>query len=340
MNWFIRRGRRSALLLSLPMIVLVFVLLNTAGSTQSSEQAGNSDDGIGKACEEVFFAVNPADSFDVYIQWGAPKSIATGEQYDSKPSDWFLGAYKSVSEYGSDGVSVNETLCVVLNRAVLTNNVIYALHYFDEPNSSFYMDLLATNGAVVAENLYGNLITGRDAEMVLSLHVPLAYFPDAAVIQLRCDEGNATVYESRIYAEGYESRLTAAQELCNFGSEHNKCANDSGAVSGIYPDAAPTAAGHQNSRESEPGNSVQAQSAMITISQSGTIYVDRTIGDDQFTGRSYVISGQDGPKRTIRNGLSVADETDTLIIKSGTYNENLDIKDKNVNVVIEGNVRL
>ncbi len=335
---FIKRGQRSALLLGVPVVMSAFVLLNTAGSTQSSEQAEHYDGGIDKAYEEVFFAINPADPADVYIQWDVPKATTTEGQDSADTTNWFLGAYKCVSEYGRSGVG---SLCIALDRAVLTNNVICALHYFDSTNSSLYMDLLDTNNAVVTDNLYGNLTTGSDAEMVLSLDVPLVDFPDAAVIQLRCNEGNATVYESRIYIEGDESRLTAAREFYNSESGHNKGANDSGAVSGIYPVAAQTVAGHENLSEAEPGNSVQDKSAMTTISQAGTIYyVDQTIGDDQFTGRSQVVCGQDGPKKTIRNGLAMADVADTLIIKSGCYGEDLDLKDKNVNLVIEGDVKL
>lgn len=51
-HWFmktgsaeVRQGRMSALLFAVPVMALVFVLLNTAGLTQSSEQAENSDGG-------------------------------------------------------------------------------------------------------------------------------------------------------------------------------------------------------------------------------------------------------------------------------------------------------
>ncbi|MDO9542026.1 MAG: hypothetical protein Q7J98_06855 [Kiritimatiellia bacterium] len=335
-HWFIKRGRMSALLLTVPVAALVFVLLNTAGSTQSSEMEEDFSSNISKDYEEVFFAVNPADFGDVYIQWDMPKSTTTEGQYNSACTNWFLGAYKRVSEYGPMGV---DCLCVALDRTMLPiSNLEYTIHYFDAENSFLFLDLLAANGLVIAENLYGNLLDGSGEDRVISLDVPLA--SDAAVIQLRCGAGEATVYESRIYVEGYESRLTAAQESCNSESEHNKGVNDSDAVSCIYPAAAQTATGHENLREAELGDSVQDKSAMTTISQAGTIYIDQTIGDDWFTGRSPVVSGQDGPKKTIRNGLTAADEVDTLIIKSGVYDETLELKDKDINVFIEGNVRL
>ena len=77
--------------------------------------------------------------------------------------------------------------------------------------------------------------------------------------------------------------------------------------------------------------------------KTGIIYVDQARGNDTFTGRVPAISGKKkGPKKTIHKGMAAvdADGAHTLIIKSGAYNENLDLRGKNVKVVIEGNVRL
>ncbi|MDD4869423.1 MAG: hypothetical protein PHR77_02590 [Kiritimatiellae bacterium] len=71
------------------------------------------------------------------------------------------------------------------------------------------------------------------------------------------------------------------------------------------------------------------------------IYVDKNSGADHLKGRSAVVAGSDGPKKTIRAGLEEAgSEGNTLIIKSGTYGENLNIAGKNISVRIEGNVDL
>ena len=70
------------------------------------------------------------------------------------------------------------------------------------------------------------------------------------------------------------------------------------------------------------------------------IYVDQAIGNDQFTGRTPHVSVKKGPKKTVRGGLSVAGTNDTIIIRSGTYNENLNVMGKDVKVFIEGNVKL
>jgi len=68
---------------------------------------------------------------------------------------------------------------------------------------------------------------------------------------------------------------------------------------------------------------------------AGIIYVDARNGDDTLTGRS------DGPKRTLRGGMSALDgDTHTLVIREGDYAEPLDLRGHNVRVVIEGHVRL
>jgi hypothetical protein len=80
----------------------------------------------------------------------------------------------------------------------------------------------------------------------------------------------------------------------------------------------------------------------------GIIYVDQLRGSDNHNGRAALPASKkvgavkDGPKKTVYKGM-VAVDTDgahTLIIKSGAYNENLDLRGKNVKVVIEGKVRL
>ncbi|MDO9542789.1 MAG: hypothetical protein Q7J98_10765, partial [Kiritimatiellia bacterium] len=62
-HWFIKRGRISAMLLTVPVTVLVFVLLNTAGSTQSPESEDSDGDNMADAYE-LFFGLNPTNSDD------------------------------------------------------------------------------------------------------------------------------------------------------------------------------------------------------------------------------------------------------------------------------------
>jgi hypothetical protein len=126
---------------------------------------------------------------------------------------------------------------------------------------------------------------------------------------------------------------------------HGKEANESGLVAdGSYPTTATqTAVGNDNLKEAEQDKPSQGNAAVTSIlNNTGNIlFVDQIVGDDQFSGCSPVVSGQDGPKRTIRNGLAAAEGKNTLVIKSGSYNEDMDIRNtKNLEVIIEGNVKL
>ncbi len=70
------------------------------------------------------------------------------------------------------------------------------------------------------------------------------------------------------------------------------------------------------------------------------VYVDRGAGHDEWPGRSPVVVADDGPKRSIRAGLSSVEPGGTMIIKSGQYAEGLRIAGRNIKVRIKGRVRL
>jgi hypothetical protein len=70
------------------------------------------------------------------------------------------------------------------------------------------------------------------------------------------------------------------------------------------------------------------------------IYVDQARGNDACSGRASLILGSDGPKKTVKSGLSAATAGDTLVIKEGNYGEDLNIAGRNMSVRIEGKVNL
>jgi len=314
-----------------------------------------------------------------YIQWGAPR-FTTGDQYDYAHPDWFLAAYKNGGEWMVDLTTTQSfwfvsacesnragSLSIDLDRTILTNNLRYDIHYFGAGNSSLYVDLLNTNGEIVAENLYDNLLGGSNEDVVICLDVPTALFPEAAVIHLRSGEPgdsfntlsgvalakeesfdsvkpsvepgmaktDVMVFEGLLYIDEDGDGLDNEQERQLGTSDY--CVDTDGDGISDYDKAF-----NKNDEDGPTDPGGDGDGDEDENKKSGVIYVDHAVGNDQHTGRARDVAGQDGPKKTIRKGMAAvdADGAHTLIIKSGIYNENLDLRGKNVKVVIEGNVRL
>ena len=361
-NLFTRRGRKSALLLSVP--ALAFALLNTAGLTQT-EQAENSS--VEKDYEEVFSADDTNGV--VYINWLSPKTAN-----DSSGVAWFLGAYVSVAKDGDDGVSGYGKLCIDIDRSILTNNVRYAIHYTAGDASALYLKLLDTNGAAITEeNLFGDLLTSSNviryvavaeeagtqaANTVLLVDVPTAKYPEAAVIQLwsgglsgvvstkvedhpENSSGTSMVLEGLLYVDEDGDYFTAEMERRNGSSDYSFDGNG-GSVSN-YCD---WSSGSSSSTNGSDGGNGGDDEETDSDKNGRIIYVDKAIGNDTYTGRTPLPTSQrvgtakKGPKKTVRGGLAIAGTNDTIIIRSGTYNENLNISGKDIRVIIEGKVKL
>jgi len=69
------------------------------------------------------------------------------------------------------------------------------------------------------------------------------------------------------------------------------------------------------------------------------IYVDINSGADHLTGRSTIVAGSDGPKKTINAGLNIAGTGDTVIIAPGVYREKVEVPD-GVKVIAVGRVEV
>ena len=309
--------------------------------------------------------VNPISR--AYIQWGSPW-FTDGDDYDYARPDYFLGAWKDGGDWFSTFVkpeagrvmmksaelstqsgwhaasmesNVVESLNLALDRGILTNNLVYAIHYWDSAQASLFVDLLDTNAAIVIEDLYGNLMEGTNAEAVVLLAVPTASFTNAAVIQLRRGTGKVVVYEGLVYIDEDGDGLDADQERQLGTSDYNVDSN--GDRIGDYEEYFHKTNNVVPIKPDVDDDEDVDDDGDKDKDKTGIIYVDQALGNDTFTGRASAISGKKkGPKKTIHNGMAAvdADAAHTLIIKSGVYNENLDLRGKNVKVVIEGNVKL
>lgn len=75
-----------------------------------------------------------------------------------------------------------------------------------------------------------------------------------------------------------------------------------------------------------------------------TVYVDRMRGCDSWSGRSELpppdLASPEGPKRTIRAGLSAGGRKENLVIKGGNYSDDIRVRGRPENVLIQGDVQL
>jgi len=97
----------------------------------------------------------------------------------------------------------------------------------------------------------------------------------------------------------------------------------------------------QTNDVSSSTNEVITEDAMevaIRIQNGRIIYVDQQTGNDAYSGRSISVWNSHGPKKTIRSGVSTANDGDRMVVFKGAYRENIDIHKKNIRVRIEGTV--
>ena len=209
------------------------------------------------------------------------------------------------------------------------------------------MDL---KGAVVIANLYGNLMSGTERHMSNWYEIPLV--TNAAIVSLRRGEGTVTVFEGSLYVDFDRDGVDFEAE-CQFEMDDHKVDSNGNGISdyneifGTNPAVTNGPPGTNGPPVPHPVPPRPPPPRKISV-----IFIDHEKGNDSYTGASPIVAPterkesssprQDGPKLTIRNGLRAAESegAKTLIIKTGKYNEDLNIRGKRINVRIQGNVRL
>ena len=75
------------------------------------------------------------------------------------------------------------------------------LSFFDQRESALFVDLYDQNGAVIAQDLFGNLAQGADADRTVTVAVPLAANPRAAGILIRRGDVELMLYDALLYVD-------------------------------------------------------------------------------------------------------------------------------------------
>ena len=134
--------------------------------------------------------------------------------------------------YVSSGDTNDCSVDINLDRTWLTNDLVMQLILRDYTNATMYVDLLDANEVLVTNNVAGNLLTGTLLTNSLLLDLPLVDNPDASVIRIRRETGEAGLYLSVLYIDVDKDGLDADQEA-QLGSS-DLLANSDGDALGDY----------------------------------------------------------------------------------------------------------
>jgi hypothetical protein len=174
----------------------------------------------------------------IYIDWGNT-AFTTDDDFIYTGPIWWLSAFRTgglwqtnppawtVASTEADGVG---SLCIEIDRGVQTNNLVMSLHLHDHAGAALGVDLLDTNGIVVAGNIYSNILTGTDADVELKLFIPLIANSSASVIRLFRTTGEITVYETLLYVDRDLDGLDEDQEA-QLGTSDNAADSDNDGLS-------------------------------------------------------------------------------------------------------------
>lgn len=247
------------------------------------------------------------------------------------------------------------SLCVLLDRQVLTNDLVMEVEFADQPGASLFLSLADTNLVEVATNVYGNLMLGSNELVRIEMPLPILDYASAAIIRLHRGAGEVVVYDVLCHEAEGGTGSTICQPGQGSGQQQG-VARGPGHTITVPPDAITGESGFSVIEQPAPllpagsvldvsppadTNGTRAIALPPAPLRVRVIYVDRQIGHDSFSGLSPVAGIQDGPKKTVDAGVKAAVEpNDRLLIRGGDYGENLDIAGKNVKVFISGSVNL
>ena len=248
---------------------------------------------------------------------------------------WLLGAAQFDGEWTAQGWQVPVTvtadagaLVFDLDRSTLNQNLILNLGVVPQPGAQLYVDLLDTNDVPVVTNLFGNMLSDGTATNV-TLSIPLMDHSSAVVIGLRRGSGAVTINQATLTPvdpnpvaplNGANAGLPSASATTGDNSTTAPCPTPASDATTLFQTA-------------QPVNSASASNSIW--------YVSSTHGRNTYSGRLAWWDGQThGPFATINRALSAASGSDTVVIISGRYPENVDLRGKHLQVLLEGSVDL
>ena len=152
------------------------------------------------------------------MMWGHP-DFTSNNVYRYTGPQWWLGAGKEggVWEDGSSWVlqtNAQGSLYMDLDRAILTNNLMMSVLQLNASNTLVTVDLVDTNGIVVATNVVGDITTDDGSEAVTHIEIPLTNYPSASQIVLNAQTAQVEykVFGTSLYIDSDQDGLDADQE--------------------------------------------------------------------------------------------------------------------------------
>ena len=259
-----------------------------------------------------------------------------GTFYASNPA-WLLGAAQFGGEWTTKGWQVPAatptnigSLVIDLDRTSLTKDLSLTLGVTGQAGAKLYIDLLNTNDAPVATDLFGNILSGNTASNV-ELSIPLGDYPDAVVINLRRGIGAVTVAYAVLVPDGSNTAASATSSRAAWAQVLSGLTLPENNSFAFTPATADTVT---------PSQDVQSSPSAPSITNS-TWYVSSMRGRNTYSGRRLWWNGQQhGPFATINRALGAAVSNDTVVIVEGRYPENVNLRGKNVRVIVNGNIDL
>jgi hypothetical protein len=167
-----------------------------------------------------------------WVPWGCPRFTAGNDVAYVWPA-WMIAAFRSGGDWRTNPaawhVAADETNGAALNlevdRQLLTNDLALRMGYVDHSNATLYVELYDTNNAVVASNLFDNILSGSGADTNRVLNIPLESHANAVGIRLRRGSGEATVFDTLLYVDKDGDGLDADQER-QLGTSDNDADSD------------------------------------------------------------------------------------------------------------------